>query len=1330
MRILPTCLALVGTLFSLATASSDIVFDPTPPEQLDLGDLLLVDIAGVSPGLVSAAHAIDGTQKRASLRTRLASEEAEITSAEGASAVEAIQRDLQSSSSVLSNVGAELASTELLPEERQRLEMMVNSSQDQLQILNKHIDQVIEYLKASVDNSADASSETSAPASSRRLKEDVVGGGKDPHTTFDRSFRRAWDKHRSLFAGDGSKDGGSHLGENHLHSHMFHIQNGMLKGDHKPLHSFVDSLHQRFASKYGPRGTADQPSEHPHSRRLQSKSELCLTLATCASRMSLYDMFVYFYSDDIDPTTGEVDENIVQFAEKDFLDTKRGIKEVATRILTEGDTPHQDGLCDHLLRHFHRTIEHGNIPHWEGATVGQVCLAEGTTSYVKLAKAAAVSFVKPDTDVGNNLSGFLAESSQNFLSLIKAFAEEPIACAEEMFFQRQNQLTVVSQWTLSIHIRDFIHAGSTSSVSVAYYDSLGREIERSVLSGTNAYNTAIEAPPLETGGIIASVTFETDGSDSFVVDNVEILKDGDLVHHFVEPFCLSTDSNKNGGLVGGQCAGSRSFALIEAPTTAAWQVALTVATYIDAAPSTDHVSILFLDGETHEEIASTSTVQPLTRASRVLSPVVEAAGVGIVKLVMDGSDEVVIHIIEIFKDGVLQGDVFDSGVCLSGDETDTWIGRLDDVPLPCQGEMSFILDGARTRATEQFAFGLDGLNPNFQVENYRFPSALDTSFASRDIYGQLLGLHTPIFEYVRYSDLLTAYENCESDLPRSNLEHYLGNLTEKCIAEFFQPVDTALELVFGEKPSPGFICGIKDRVVHDGKPLPGTCCLDAAYQLYDDHWGKSYDCSLECQNPGPYFGGMSAEACEAQGGTFCLNPTDCSALQTCIEEFKIRAAEKNSTAFLEYLQIAPNVTDFNDPNQCGETREYFGFATTFVNDRQICADIDQLSGSRDFEFLNEFFAQGEDAAAELPKEPETPDLEAPPVPALELDPPSRIQSRSKSVRNNMAWAAKEFSTRQSLKGTHLAYETIKDTPCPSAPLVSSNIGCELVKFIAARVLQILLYSGERVLAISEFTRIRTATLSKADEIKGFEDVVAVFSNMKLTGTYLQERFQALTDFISLGVNDQTTYIDAEVLYLEATLNVKLSQLEAELKLKIDDEMVLLEESLNEKVSHLEEQIKAKIDDEMALLHTELAIVRSLLSDTNTTRRLAFSTSDMDAAGLLPKNGSRNPECQTPPLFDIQISLVANGSFLCLFTNRGEAVTPDFMELSGFDKERKQKLLLSDYRATELDAGTRLIDLPESLMMETFFVRAGMAVAGSPNAEKSVMVSFRGQQIMQ
>jgi hypothetical protein len=144
---------------------------------------------------------------------------------------------------------------------------------------------------------------------------------------------------------------------------------------------------------------------------------------------------------------------------------------------------------------------------------------------------------------------------------------------------------------------------------------------------------------------------------------------------------------------------------------------------------------------------------------------------------------------------------------------------------------------------------------------------------------------------------------------------------------------------------------------------------------------------------------MSAEACEAHGGTFCPI-TDCTDLKDCVEGYHVDAVNDNRIAFSTYLEGMPggeyltpakcdNASDpakycdekWVDPDLCGKAREYFGFDASFVNDLKICTDIKQFQNSKDFDFLDEFFKQGRDA--EVENESGKPPL----VPPLTLTPP-------------------------------------------------------------------------------------------------------------------------------------------------------------------------------------------------------------------------------------------------------------------------------------------------------------------------------------------------------
>jgi hypothetical protein len=110
-----------------------------------------------------------------------------------------------------------------------------------------------------------------------------------------------------------------------------------------------------------------------------------------------------------------------------------------------------------------------------------------------------------------------------------------------------------------------------------------------------------------------------------------------------------------------------------------------------------------------------------------------------------------------------------------------------------------------------------------------------------------------------------------------------------------------------------------------------------------------------CKTPGPYFAGFGEEACGVYGGTWCPI-ADCSELQTCLE-VEIETSN-DRPAYVTYLSSAPTITDSDDADECGLTREYFGFDAYYVNDAQICEDIKQLQYSRDFSILDKFFNQG------------------------------------------------------------------------------------------------------------------------------------------------------------------------------------------------------------------------------------------------------------------------------------------------------------------------------------------------------------------------------------
>ena len=112
--------------------------------------------------------------------------------------------------------------------------------------------------------------------------------------------------------------------------------------------------------------------------------------------------------------------------------------------------------------------------------------------------------------------------------------------------------------------------------------------------------------------------------------------------------------------------------------------------------------------------------------------------------------------------------------------------------------------------------------------------------AKRDGHGQLNGINGA-YKSKSYSDLQSAFNTCQQQVNGDSsltLDEKDEQLREQCLAEDVNSAfSRSIELAFGFKASPGFICGIKDAVVNGSKKLPGRCCLDAPFELTGTQWG-------------------------------------------------------------------------------------------------------------------------------------------------------------------------------------------------------------------------------------------------------------------------------------------------------------------------------------------------------------------------------------------------------------------------------------------------------------------------------------------------------------
>lgn len=99
-------------------------------------------------------------------------------------------------------------------------------------------------------------------------------------------------------------------------------------------------------------------------------------MVECARGYSLYDLFVYQFSDDIDFNTGDIEDDIIVFEGVDVIKEKlQTIHDKARAIdIVTFDLESSDENCDELLQEFYRVNEDlGGDGKWEGGAVSSVC---------------------------------------------------------------------------------------------------------------------------------------------------------------------------------------------------------------------------------------------------------------------------------------------------------------------------------------------------------------------------------------------------------------------------------------------------------------------------------------------------------------------------------------------------------------------------------------------------------------------------------------------------------------------------------------------------------------------------------------------------------------------------------------------------------------------------------------------------------------------------------------------------------------------------------------------------------------------------------------------
>jgi hypothetical protein len=82
---------------------------------------------------------------------------------------------------------------------------------------------------------------------------------------------------------------------------------------------------------------------------LQVKTEQCLRLAECANNYNLYDLFVYFFGDDIDFDTGSIDKDEKIHPSRDLFDIQAKVRRTALQHMMCLPLMHQRCLHSNLF---------------------------------------------------------------------------------------------------------------------------------------------------------------------------------------------------------------------------------------------------------------------------------------------------------------------------------------------------------------------------------------------------------------------------------------------------------------------------------------------------------------------------------------------------------------------------------------------------------------------------------------------------------------------------------------------------------------------------------------------------------------------------------------------------------------------------------------------------------------------------------------------------------------------------------------------------------------------------------------------------------------------
>ncbi|KAL3768372.1 hypothetical protein ACHAW5_005210 [Stephanodiscus triporus] len=681
---------------------------------------------------------------------------------------------------------------------------------------------------------------------------------------------------------------------------------------------------------------------------VQHKEEQCLRLAACARNYNLYDMFVFFFGDDIDFGTGIVskEEAITAYDEIELVDKLTNITSLSGEILnniTDGiDSFIQIGnKCDQLLQQFHRFDEGLSLAgKWAGGTVTGVCRGWGTSKFLSLQSIHQIikKALSPDAQIENCVRGILDDFNEDPANFKNTITDPWEPCKSELGTIKVNSRAI------STADCDALVANIKDRFKCLYYSYRNKILGESSAAMAEDLSKLIEVG--DDSSFCGSIcTQEYDNpyfginicvnSDSkfpnkplFEPVNEDTIKGGSGREPFFEPFFQykypaklpsQVDRFKKGWVF--------DFDVFLSLDSTAENLVIAVFDEFsgcanDLVNLTERQIFSFSNERFHPYASDSSSMNKFHIPKSINSYYTDRHGQLQSKYLDQMFNYVAVDFVVKFEaSGITYNRAIEYG------------DSIIDSPVSITFDRS--------------------ITPNLDETLKEW---LADRFKERDFFDA---------QYAYFKKCKT--ETCVdyfAQLKSQKDDWYDQGLDTTSL-------DTSIALFFGNKTTIGQVCsfvkGLKERTVVD---VPGFCCLDAPYSSSD--WGEKYSCSKYVQSPdgtsrvtqksstdcnmlGPVTSGFNKAACDIFHGTWCPTPRDCSALVECIADATAKVEFRSDRkAFLVYLDGAPKVKpdEREDPTKCAKLREYFDYDPEYPDDDRICTEVRNLQCFTDFANLD------------------------------------------------------------------------------------------------------------------------------------------------------------------------------------------------------------------------------------------------------------------------------------------------------------------------------------------------------------------------------------------